>query len=374
MPKNRKSRRKSESEVEQAPAAAEDGQIASPQAAADPCTVETAAIDGQPPPIEPEVEAEPSTASVDEQSELDSAADQASPEDDLCQGNLRLPSILESLIFAADKPIATRQLRQVTGASSEEITDALNSLKKKFSDDSGIRLDEVGGGFHFVTPAENASWVRKLLSGRPARMSRAMLEVLSIVAYRQPVTRPEIEEIRGVDCGSTLRVLLERNLVRILGKKEEPGRPILYGTSPYFLEFFQLKALKELPSLKEFSELSDEHAQHVEEQFGGGPATIVEQPPEAAEPQSAAELRPSASDDEATLETTAIAADEDSPRGRFVADPQPREDERSTEIAPSPDPTFDADEEGDAAMAALDRALSRVAGLGDAQSDKPTAS
>ena len=91
-----------------------------------------------------------------------------------------------------------------------------------------------------------------------------MLEVLAIVAYRQPATRAEIEEIRGVDCGGTLRLLLERQMVRIVGKKEEVGRPLLYGTSKYFLEFFQIKSLRELPSLREFTELSEDDQRQIE--------------------------------------------------------------------------------------------------------------
>jgi segregation and condensation protein B len=103
---------------------------------------------------------------------------------------------------------------------------------------------------------------------KPQRLTRAALETLAIVAYRQPVTRPEIEEIRGVDCGAVVKALLERKLVKILGKKEEPGRPILYGTTREFLEFFSLKDLASLPTLREFHELSEEHR------------TIVEQAPE----------------------------------------------------------------------------------------------
>jgi segregation and condensation protein B len=99
---------------------------------------------------------------------------------------------------------------------------------------------------------------------KPQRLTRAALETLAIVAYRQPVTRPEIEEIRGVDCGAVVKALLERRLVKILGKKEEPGRPILYGTTREFLEFFSLKDLASLPTLREFHELSEEHRDIVE--------------------------------------------------------------------------------------------------------------
>jgi segregation and condensation protein B len=99
---------------------------------------------------------------------------------------------------------------------------------------------------------------------KPQRLTRAALETLAIIAYRQPVTRPEIEDIRGVDCGAVVKALLERRLIKILGKKEEPGRPILYGTTKEFLEFFALKDLASLPTLREFHELSEEHREIVE--------------------------------------------------------------------------------------------------------------
>ena len=100
-------------------------------------------------------------------------------------------------------------------------------------------------------------------------MSRALLETLAIVSYRQPLTRPEIDDIRGVDSGPVLKTLLDRDLVKILGKKDEPGRPILYGTTAAFLEFFGLKSLKDLPSLREFTELSDDSRRVYDREMGG---------------------------------------------------------------------------------------------------------
>ena len=111
--------------------------------------------------------------------------------------------------------------------------------------------------------------MRRFLRVKPQRLTRAALETLAIVAYRQPVTRPEVEEIRGVDCGAVMKALLERKLVKILGKKEEPGRPILYGTTREFLEFFALKDLASLPTLREFHELSEEHREIVEKEAPG---------------------------------------------------------------------------------------------------------
>jgi segregation and condensation protein B len=129
-------------------------------------------------------------------------------------------------------------------------------------------LVEVAGGWVFRTGVEFAPFVRELTSQRPVRLTRAQVETLAIVAYRQPITRPEIDEIRGVDSGATLKLLLERDLVRILGKKDEPGRPILYGTTGAFLEFFGLRSLKDLPTLREFTELSEESRRVAEAELG----------------------------------------------------------------------------------------------------------
>jgi segregation and condensation protein B len=127
-----------------------------------------------------------------------------------------------------------------------------------------VVLHEVAGGWQLRSSPDNSAFARRFLKVKPQRLTRAALETLAIIAYRQPVTRPEVEEIRGVDCGAVVKALLERKLIKILGKKEEPGRPILYGTSREFLEFFALKDLASLPTLREFHELSQEHREIVE--------------------------------------------------------------------------------------------------------------
>ena len=167
----------------------------------------------------------------------------------------RLENIVESLLFASDKPLGLAELKRLVGErDSKKLTAAVEAVKARHQD-RGIQLLGVAGGWQFRTNPENGAWVGKLMAGRPARLSRAMLETLAIVAYRQPITRPEIDEIRGVDCGPVLKTLLERGLVRMIGKKEEVGRPILYGTTPEFLRTFSLRDLTELPTLREFHEL-----------------------------------------------------------------------------------------------------------------------
>jgi segregation and condensation protein B len=182
---------------------------------------------------------------------------------------VRLRSILESLLFAAEKPLTPNDLRRLTGCNdAPAIKAALDVLMQDYRE-RGVALYDVAGGYQFRTHPSNSEYVQRLIAGRPVRLSRAQLETLSIIAYRQPVTRPEIDEIRGVDSGSTLKVLLDRSLIRVLGKKEEPGRPLLYGTSKEFLEFFNLSELRDLPTLREFHELTEESLREVEALDGG---------------------------------------------------------------------------------------------------------
>ena len=168
-----------------------------------------------------------------------------------------LRGLLEALVFVSDKPVKTNELARLASAPLKQVKDVMGELKDTYSH-RGVVLDEVAGGWLFRTQLQYAPFVRELTSERPVRLTRAQIETLAIVAYRQPMTRPEIDEIRGVDSGATLKLLLERDLVRILGKKDEPGRPLVYGTTTQFLEFFGLKSLKDLPTLREFTELSDE--------------------------------------------------------------------------------------------------------------------
>lgn len=144
--------------------------------------------------------------------------------------------------------------------SKADVSAALRELAEEIQQDAsrGLVLVEVAGGWQFRTRPENAAIVRCLYQPKPTRFSKPGLETLSIVAYRQPITRVEVDEIRGVDSGGVLKTLCEKNLVRIVGKKDEPGKPMLYGTTPEFLELFQLKNLKDLPTLKDYRDLEEE--------------------------------------------------------------------------------------------------------------------
>ncbi|HEX2099796.1 MAG TPA: SMC-Scp complex subunit ScpB [Candidatus Synoicihabitans sp.] len=181
----------------------------------------------------------------------------------------QLKSILESLLFVADEPLTLQHLTEVVEpAERGEIAAALDDLKTELDEGRrGIRLAEVAGGYQLRTAAANADWIKRLLRGRPARMSRATLETLAIVAYRQPITKAEIEAIRGVAVDGVINTLLERNLIRAVARKDVPGRPFLYGTTPEFLQLFNLKDLSQLPTLKEMEEVT---LPAVEEQQAAG--------------------------------------------------------------------------------------------------------
>jgi segregation and condensation protein B len=173
----------------------------------------------------------------------------------------RVKSVIESLLLVSERPISLKDIEDAVGgaATREEIVAALERLRVDYeSPERGMRLREAGGGWQLHTPPDNAEFVKEMLRLKPMRLSGAAMETLAIVAYRQPVTRPEVEEIRGVDCGGVLKILIDRRLVRILGKRNEVGRPFIYGTTKEFLEFFHLADLSHLPTLKDFEQLSRE--------------------------------------------------------------------------------------------------------------------
>ena len=176
-----------------------------------------------------------------------------------------LPNILESLLFVSDEPISLDRLKKIIPeAEGSQISEALDQLAQHYDERrSGIYLQMVAGGYQLRTRPKYTEWIRRLVQPKPVRLSKASLETLAIVAYKQPVIRADIEHIRGVDCGGVLRLLLERRLIRILGRKEIPGRPLIYATTRLFLEIFGLKDLKDLPSPKEIEAL--EEANEIDE-------------------------------------------------------------------------------------------------------------
>lgn len=180
---------------------------------------------------------------------------------------LELTPLVEALIFASDGPIKLERIAEALDLPLAEIESAVEALQADYAEHPrGFFLQEVAGGYQLRTHSEYADFLRKLGHSRPFKFSRPALESLAIIAYRQPVTRSEVEYLRGVDSGSVLKTLLEKRLIRILGKKDVPGKPMIYGTTQEFLELFGLPDLSALPTLREFSELvPDEEAGEVME-------------------------------------------------------------------------------------------------------------
>ncbi len=169
-----------------------------------------------------------------------------------------LMSIIEALIFVSEEPLTTKQMSQVTGEEIGWIETAVEELAQEFNDrNGGLWMREVGGGWQIATRPEHHEYVRAYLKSRPsAKLSLASLETLAVIAYKQPITVPEILEIRGVQSPSAIKTLLDKRLIVAKGRKETVGRPMMYGTSKEFLMQFGLKDLTELPSIEDFEDLA----------------------------------------------------------------------------------------------------------------------
>ncbi len=166
-------------------------------------------------------------------------------------------ALIEALIFVSETPLGLDRIKETLGGvQKKDLQRLLSELMEDYSRaPRGFTLVEVAEGFQFRTRPEYAEWIKKLKKAKPLALTQPGLETLAIVAYKQPVVRGEVEKIRGVDSGGVLRTLLERKLIRILGKKDVPGKPLVYGTSKQFLEIFGLKDLSSLPTLKDLEGL-----------------------------------------------------------------------------------------------------------------------
>jgi segregation and condensation protein B len=192
--------------------------------------------------------------------------------------------IVEALVLASPEPISAQRLADlipyVKPAKAKELIEELN--KEYQEHDRAFEIWEVAGGYQIRTRAEFSGYLQKLHKVRPLRLSRAALETLSIVGYKQPATRGEIEEVRGVECGPVLKSLLDRQLVRIAGHRDVPGRPMVYGTTRRFLEVFGLESLKSLPSLRELKDLAEQRGVELP---GAVPASEDDDPVDVPEPE-----------------------------------------------------------------------------------------
>ena len=176
----------------------------------------------------------------------------------------QLKNIVEAALLAADHPLTVEQILKLfeedqQQPAKDDIRKAIKDLEQECVD-RGYELKKIASGFRYQTRVDIQPWVSKLRSEKPPRYSRAFMETLALVVYRQPITRAEIEDVRGVSVSSSIfKVLLEREWVKIVGHKEVPGRPAMYGTTKKFLDYFNLKTLNELPSLAEIKDLDKVH-------------------------------------------------------------------------------------------------------------------
>jgi len=176
--------------------------------------------------------------------------------------------IVEALLFASDGPLAGKKIREIVpeiGAEKDlkKIMALLDEMYQK--NNQALKVIELAGGYQIVTREELSTWIVQLYKNRSrSRLTRKGLETLSIIAYKQPIAKAEIESIRGVSSDGVIRTLIERNLVTVKGRKKAPGNPLIYGTTNYFLEFFGLKSLKDLPTIKEIDELLKGDSQFLE--------------------------------------------------------------------------------------------------------------
>jgi segregation and condensation protein B len=178
-----------------------------------------------------------------------------------------LKGIIEALIFSSEKPLTIEQMKEVLGGvDTQELRQAIEQLQKEHAERaSGVQIQEVAGGFRMITNINYATFVKNLYKIRHVeKLSGPSLETLAIIAYKQPVTRLDIESLRGVNVDGVVNTLLEKGLIRTAGRKEVIGRPFLYATTREFLEYFGLKSLQDLPPIEEFTALTT-HAQDVQE-------------------------------------------------------------------------------------------------------------
>ncbi|MCP4715958.1 MAG: SMC-Scp complex subunit ScpB [Deltaproteobacteria bacterium] len=202
-----------------------------------------------------------------------------------------LKPIVDALIFASDTPLSMQKIKQILDEVAKEdvpsksIREAIDALNRDNRDSQrGFFLQEVAGGYQLRTRPNYAAWVKKLLKTKPFRLTQSTLETLAIIVYKQPITRAEVDKLRGVDSGGVVKNLLERNILKIVGRKNIPGRPFLLGSTKRFLEMFGLEKLADLPSLKEFEDLDEAQLPTIlRQRLPVETAEVVEEQPPAVE-------------------------------------------------------------------------------------------
>ncbi len=229
----------------------------------------------------------------------------------------QLDNVVLSLLFASDEPLSTKRLSAIVkDVEPGDLTASVARVEKRLADEfPSIVLERVAGGLQLATNPEYAEYVSQLYAGkRKQRLTRAGMETIAIIAYKQPITRADVENVRGVSCGGVLTTLMERGLIRIAGKAKVLGAPFLYGTTPEFLEYLGLDRLKDLPSVEELEAMLEQEESAQAERDGDGGAE------QGSEVPNAASLGPS---DLTEDEATAHAPPDEESVARPVADPAP---------------------------------------------------
>ena len=188
-----------------------------------------------------------------------------------------IKELLEALLLCSAEPLTLAALAGITGYESQDLLEALDMLQQEYHQQGrGFEICEIAGGWMFATFSKHSSYIEKLVKPRLSSLSNASLEVLSIIAYRQPVTRSEMEEIRGVNCDSSVNTLLERGLIREAGRRDVPGKPIMFATTTDFLKYFGLTSLHDLPALETEEEKAEEEPEAEAAAVAEGAVTIDE--------------------------------------------------------------------------------------------------
>lgn len=221
-----------------------------------------------------------------------------------------LMRVIEAALFSAGQTLNIDRLMDLfpydKHPGKEAITEALNALKEQYLENTSLELKEVSSGFRFQVRDDYSRWVAKLFEERPARYSRATLETLSLIAYRQPITRAEIEEVRGVSVSSQIiKTMIERDWIRVIGHRDVPGKPALYATTKGFLDYFNLKSLTELPALADLRDIDAINAE-LDLKVTVVPSLGSEEHAEELEQAAADESMASAADDESETESPEV--------------------------------------------------------------------
>ncbi len=226
-----------------------------------------------------------------------------------------LKPIIEALIFASDTPLTVEKIKQILeNVTKKEIDETIEELQKEYQEQNrGFQMKEVANGYQLRTQTAFSPWLKRLKKTKPFRLTQPTLESLAIIAYRQPITRMEVEKIRGVDTGGVLKTLLDKKLISIVGKKDVPGKPFLFATTKTFLEVFGLENLASLPTLKDIDDLDTAHLPTLvrESNLNEIDEVFLPETDDAEEGQGTGEPEPRIEDDKPSLP---VANDESDPK------------------------------------------------------------